>query len=214
MTVLRFNGVERAFHWTFALIFLALLGTGLALEHPDLRGIPFYGSKLVREVHLTLALLLLCLPALAASWDGFASVRAMLRAALAFRAADSAWLRALGGHLVGRGGEMPPQGRFNAGQKLNAYLTILATVGLALSGVLIAPLHGPIPQAWRELLYQVHTVLAYAIIPLVAVHIGLALVWPPTRPALSGMLSGRVAAAWARRHHAAWLADVQDGRSE
>jgi formate dehydrogenase subunit gamma len=195
--------VERLFHWAFALVFLGLLG-GLALQHPDLRGIPFMGSKLVREVHLTLALLLLCLPALAAAWDDFRSVRVLLRDVLGWRAHDTRWLAALLGRVVRRCDALPAQGRFNAGQKLNARATIGLTACLALTGVLITPHPSPVPQAWRELLYQLHVALAYLAIPLVLGHVLLATLWPSTRPSLWGMLRGRVSAEWARQHHRLW----------
>ncbi len=47
--------------------------------------------------------------------------------------------------------------------------------------------------------------LAFAIIPLIAGHLFLALLFRPTRPSLRGALLGTVSADWARRHHARWL---------
>ena len=46
---------------------------------------------------------------------------------------------------------------------------------------------------------------------LVAGHLYLALVHEPTRPALRGMTSGRVDAAFAREHHAAWTPEPDAG---
>jgi cytochrome b subunit of formate dehydrogenase len=42
---------------------------------------------------------------------------------------------------------------------------------------------------------------------LVAGHLYMAIVNPGTRPALRGMLTGRVDRNWARAHHAEWRAD-------
>jgi formate dehydrogenase subunit gamma len=39
-------------------------------------------------------------------------------------------------------------------------------------------------------------------------HVFLALINPTTRPALRGMLTGRVDRAWAVRHHPRWVAEV------
>jgi cytochrome b subunit of formate dehydrogenase len=47
-----------------------------------------------------------------------------------------------------------------------------------------------------------HVGAAYLSIILVLGHLYMALVNPGTRPALSGMISGRVDRAWLRSHHA------------
>jgi cytochrome b subunit of formate dehydrogenase len=138
----------RLVHWGFALAFFGLLGSGVALANPDLRGIPFLGSKLVREIHLTWAVLLFVLPALAAAWDGFAQLG---------QVAD----------------------RLNVGQKLNLWLVVSLTFGLAVTGSIIgAPVVGPIPAAVREAVYPLHVVLAYCTVPVVAGHVLLATLLP------------------------------------
>lgn len=193
----------RLAHWGFALAFLGLLGSGLALGQPSLRGIPFLGSKLVREIHLTSAVLLFLLPALAASWDGYREIRRQWAAARWLGARDWRWLAALPRRAVGRG-SLPPQGRFNAGQKLNVYAVLLLVAGLAATGLVIAPEAGrPVPQAVRGLVYELHVLLAWATLPLVVGHVFLAALFPPTRPALRGMLAGGVRADWAVEHHGA-----------
>jgi formate dehydrogenase subunit gamma len=199
----------RLVHWTLAAAFLGLLATGLALESPDLRGIPFLGSKLVREIHLTCAVLLLLMPALAASWDGFREVRSVWREARHFVAGDLGWLRGVCLRLVGWRAEFPSQGRLNAGQKLNTLVLVALLSGLAVSGAIIAPEAGrPVPQVVREFVYEIHRLLAYSTIPIIAAHIVLATLWPSTRPALRGMLVGSVRSDWARAHHALWVAEA------
>lgn len=214
-TVERYNAVERAFHWTFALTFLGLLASGLAMEHPDLRGIPFLGSKLAREAHLTLALLIFCLPALAAAWDDFHSTTRMLAAAFRWDLHGLRRLVRAVGRVSGSRPARPVEGRFNTGQKLNALAVLVLTAGLALTGALLAPHPGPFPQTWREVLYLTHTTLAYLTLPLVGGHVFLAVCWPSTRPAFWGMVHGRVSLEWARKHYPVWLEGLdarQDGQ--
>ena len=62
------------------------------------------------------------------------------------------------------------------------------------------------PQALREVLYEVHTWLAYATLPLIVGHVVLSTLVPQTREALGGMVRGWVTRDWARAHHGAWLA--------
>jgi formate dehydrogenase subunit gamma len=207
--VYRWSIPMRLFHWTLALAFLGLLGSGLALESADLRGIPFLGSKLVRELHLSLAVLLLIVPAIAASWDSFRAVGDLWHQASHFASNDVRWLIAISRRPVGRAGALPPQGFFNAGQKLNVLVLAVLLGGLAITGAVIAPEAGrPVPQGIRELVYPIHRLLAYATVPILVAHVLLATVWPSTRPALRGMLSGSVRSDWARSHHALWLGDV------
>jgi formate dehydrogenase subunit gamma len=202
----RWSVATRLVHWALALAFLALLGSGLALESPDLRGIPFLGSKLVREVHLSWAVVLFVLPSLAASWDGFRDVGRVWREASHFVGDDVRWLGAVCVRLIGRRRELPAQGLLNAGQKLNVLVLLVLIVGLAVTGLLIAPEGGrPIPQAVREVVYEFHRALAYATVPLIVGHIALGTIWPATRPALRGMLTGSVRRDWARAHHALWV---------
>jgi formate dehydrogenase subunit gamma len=207
--VYRWSIPMRLVHWTLALAFLGLLSSGLALESAELRGIPFLGSKLVREVHLTWAVLLLVLPALAGAWDSFRELGSAWREARSFRRVDWTWLRGLCLRVVGGRRELAPQGFFNAGQKLNVLVLAVLLAGLAITGTLIAPEAGrPVPQGIRELIYPIHRLLAYATLPILLGHVLLATVWPSTRPALRGILSGYVRRDWARSHHGAWLGDV------
>ena len=135
----------RLLHWSLALAFFGLLGSGLALQNPDLRGIPLLGSRLMREVHLTWAVLLLIGPALAAAWDGF-------------REPFQVWL----------------SDRFNLGQRLNVVLVLVLLVGLVGSGLVVATDRLIMPQSLREAAYGVHRVLAYATVPLIGAHVALA----------------------------------------
>ena len=136
----------RLLHASLAVAFFGLLASGLALQHPDLRGIPLLGSRLVREVHLTWAVLLLVGPGLAAAWDGF-------------REPVAVWL----------------SDRFNVGQRLNVVVVLALLLGLGLSGVVVASDRLVVPQAVREAAYGVHRLLAYATLPLIGAHVALAL---------------------------------------
>jgi cytochrome b subunit of formate dehydrogenase len=59
-------------------------------------------------------------------------------------------------------------------------------------------------HAWLTLL---------ALLPL-AGHVFLALVFPPTRPSLRGMLSGAVDREWAVHHHPHWGGAPSPGRKD
>jgi cytochrome b subunit of formate dehydrogenase len=45
-------------------------------------------------------------------------------------------------------------------------------------------------------------------------HVFLAVIYPSTRPAPRGMLTGWVDRRWAQRHHPGWLAELDARRAE
>jgi cytochrome b subunit of formate dehydrogenase len=91
-----------------------------------------------------------------------------------------------------------PAGRFNAGQKLNFILITLLLAALFVSGIgLVITGSHPVNPVFKA----AHVVAAYAALLLVAGHLYMAVINPSTRPALRGMVSGKVDAAWARKYH-------------
>jgi formate dehydrogenase subunit gamma len=200
----RFSRTERTLHWVNALGFFMLLATGLILYLPSLSML--VGRRpLIKDLH---------------AWSGVGWVAALALIALlgdrrgllrtareldAFDADDVRWLRRR---------RPAPQGRFNAGQKVNASLTAAFTVLFLVSGLLL----------WlgeRDTRYRfastvvLHDGLMYVALVLLAGHLYLALIHPATRHALRGMTIGTVDEEWARAHHPKWWAagSGDDGRS-
>ncbi len=105
-------------------------------------------------------------------------------------------------------GYAPPQGRFNAGQKINTILLGASAIGFGLTGLIMwQSAHFPASLQWAvQGSVNLHDILAILTAALVAGHIYLAALHPTTRPGLSGMFSGQVDRAWARHHHPKWVA--------
>jgi formate dehydrogenase subunit gamma len=100
-----------------------------------------------------------------------------------------------------------PQGRFNAGQMLNAALTAAFAVLFFVSGLLLWL--GERDHRFRLASSIVlHDGLTFASIVLVSGHLYLARFYPATRHALRGMTAGDVRRDWAARHHAKWVRDL------
>ena len=102
---------------------------------------------------------------------------------------------------------LPPQGRFNAGQKLNTVAIAAATVGFIGTG-LIMDFSIKFPPSWSDSADTWHIWLMWICAPLIAGHLILALLWPSTRPALRGIVTGFVRLDFARRRHAKWATTV------
>jgi len=189
--VRRISPAERLLHWVNAAGFFFLLATGLILYLPRLSML-VSRRQLIQSLHFWAGV----------GWLGALAVVVLLggRRLLAtareldtFDSDDLRWLR-------GRGG---PQGRFNAGQKINAVLTAAFTILFGVSGLLLW--FGEQDTRYRFASTVVlHDGLMYVSLLLLVGHLYLALIHPATRHALRGMTLGSVDADWAARHHAKW----------
>ncbi len=194
--VRRFTPVERLLHWVNALGFFFLLATGLILYLPSL-SILVARRQLIQSMHFwagvgwlgALALVLVV------------GVRRFIRTAREIESFDNDDLRWL------RGGKAP-QGRFNAGQKINAALTAAFTILFGVSGLLLW--FGERDTRLRFASTVIlHDGLMYVSLALLVGHLYLALIHPATRHALRGMTIGTVSEEWARRHHGKWQPEPQ-----
>lgn len=189
----RFSPTERTFHWVHAVAFFVMLATGLVLYLPPLS--EAIGRRpLVKGVHLYAAAGWAVALVLTFVLGDRAGLRATARELNLFDADDRMWLR----------GRPRPQGRFNAGQKLNAAVTAAFAVLFTVSGVLLWL--GERDSAFRfGSTILLHDFLTVVSIVLVAGHLYLSLIYPATRHSLRGITTGDVRTEWARRHHPKWL---------
>lgn len=202
-TLLRFGKTTRWFHWTFAVSFLALASSGAVLA---LRGALGLGPEAVARVvslHLSAALALGTGPLLVLLSGRTSETLRDLREPFRWTRDDVRWLARKPLEVLGRA-DLPPAGKLNAGQKVNALASMLLTGCLAATGLWLWQRPGSL-VAWFA-----HLSLFVGWLPLFAGHLSLALVFPSTRPALRGMLTGRVGREWARHHHAAWVGALEE----
>ena len=192
--VRRFSRTERAVHWVHAAAFFVLLASGLVLYLPALA--EAVGRRpFVKAVHVDTAIVWAAALALVVLVGDRRGLRRTLRDLDLFDEDDRLWLR----------GVRSPQGRFNAGQKMNAALTAAFAVLFAGSGFLL----------WlgeRDVRFRfagtivLHDGLMWISLVLLVGHLYLAVINPATRHALRGITEGSVDAEWAARHHPKWLA--------
>jgi formate dehydrogenase subunit gamma len=96
-----------------------------------------------------------------------------------------------------------PQGRFNAGQKVNAALTAAFMILFVVSGLLLWLGERDTRLRFASTVV-LHDGLFFAAAALLVGHLYLAVVHPATRHALRGMTVGTVREEWAAHHHAKW----------
>ncbi len=209
----RFSAADRMVHWVIAAAFFALLLSGLGLWLPPSANPVLDHRDAVRTIHLDAALVLVAvlIPSLARG----APLNALWHDTEMFTREDWVWLRRALVPKPWRGGPLPPQGRFNAGQKLNTMLTAAAVVGFIGTGAVMWQGERLLPSL-AAACDQWHVWLMFLLGPLVLGHMAMALLVPSTRPALRGMVLGTVRLDFARRRHARWadaVAPMSGGES-
>lgn len=190
--VKRFGRTERALHWVHATAFFVLLASGLVLWLPQLS--VWVGRRtLVKDVHLYTAVAWGVAIVLIVVFGNRRALTAIWREVETIDRDDRRWLTL----------RKAPQGRFNAGQKLNVIVTTAFAILFAVSGVLLWLAARDARFRWGGPIV-VHDVLTVASVLVVSGHLYLALIHPTTRHALRGMTRGDVRADWAERHHPKW----------
>jgi len=191
--VRRFSRTERTLHWVHASAFFVLLASGLVLYVPRLSEL--VGRRpLVKDIHFDTGLAWMLALALVIVLGDRRGLRRTLRQLDGFDHDDRLWLRRI----------PRPQGRFNAGQKLNFALTASFSVLFAVSGLLLW--YGERDNRFRfASTIFLHDGLMYVSLVLLVGHLYLALIYPSTRHALRGMTTGSVRRDWAAQHHKKWV---------
>ena len=197
----RFTRTERAVHWVHATAFVILLATGLGLYLPSLAEL--VGRRpLLKTIHVYTAVAWLVALVLIVVLGDRRSLRATAREIDLFDRDDRAWLK----------GRHPPQGRLNAGQKVNAILTAVFAVMFALTGFFLW--YGERNTRFRfAQTILIHDWLMYVSFFLFIGHLYLSLINPKTRHSLNGITRGWVDEDWARAHHAKWAAQAESTSS-
>jgi formate dehydrogenase subunit gamma len=198
----RFTRTERGVHWVQATSFLLLLTSGFVLALPQFEAAIGH-RELLREIHLTGAFFFFFGPAIIALSADRRSMGQDVEAVDTWDADDLRWLIPFP-ILRAFGVSTPPQGRFNAGQKLNAIFVVWCTLVFTVTGLIL----------WQNRRFStdlvsrsndIHTALAYIALAAFLGHLFLATVYPKTRPAFRAIVQGWVRRSWAEHHHLKWV---------
>jgi formate dehydrogenase subunit gamma len=193
----RYSTAERLTHWAVALAYVALFFSGLALFHPFFywTSALFGGGPLMRILHPFVGVAFAIL--------FYAYALRLVRDNL-FAPSDRRWFAGMIDYMNKRG-EVPVEGKYNAGQKA-MYWSMIATIALLLvSGLLMwRPYFTPaVPLGLRRVANLVHAIMAFIMFVGIGVHV-YAAYW--TKGSMRAMTRGTVSRAWARFHHPGWYA--------
>lgn len=126
--IVRYSLPDRFIHWTVAFSFVYLALSGLGIFTPKLAWLlsVLGGGQVVRAWHPIVG----CIFVVAVLFLFFKWLRD-----LKLTPDDRVWLKRVRDYMAGRDENVPPSGRFNAGQKLLFWAQVALVLVLLLSGI-------------------------------------------------------------------------------
>ena len=194
---------DRINHWVVAVLFFGAGLSGLSLFHPALFFLSnlFGGGPWTRILHPFMGVLMVV---------SFAGLFSRFWRANVMTDNDKAWNRNLLALLRGDKGNMPPAGRYNAGQKVmfwtfSGSLALLFITGFVFWRPWFA---GYFPILAIRLALVLHAFAAVVLVLTLIVHV-YAVIW--VKGTLRAMTRGTVTRTWADRNHPLWNKEVTGG---
>lgn len=202
--ILRYTLAERVVHWVAGLAYVYVLLTGLAFYSPHLYWIAILlgGAPTSRYWH---------------PWIGLVFAATLFRMLriwindMHITQPDRAWAKSIGRYIRNEDEDLPPIGRFNAGQKYFFWVMLYAGITMLVSG-LVLWFPERIPWSFRFLRYAailLHVSAALVSIGAFIIHVymGTAMV----RGGFTSIIRGEVSPDWAKMHHRLWYSKVTGG---
>jgi formate dehydrogenase subunit gamma len=128
--------------------------------------------------------------------------------------ADRRWKREIKHYIENDDQNLPPEGRFNYGQKIYFWLMFYGVIFLLISGIGLWFVEDiPWSLHWlRYLAVTVHVVAALATIGGFIIHVYMSTAM--VRGGFSSIIRGEVSTLWAKTHHRLWYEQVTGDRTD
>lgn len=210
--VVRFSAAERFLHLLYLAAFLTLAATGLVLYLPQFQGYTLGEAGLLsRLLHRIAAVALMASPLLYVLLDR-RNCRDSLRRILSWGRADREWFRTgLRYYWTGERTGMPPQGKFNTGQKLHALVQVVAFAVFVATGLVLWVWAAATPPLLFRVSVILHDLAFLVSSGFFLLHVYLALIHPLTRPHVGAMVDGTIPEADARTLYPIWHEELRGG---
>jgi len=212
-------------HWFNAMVWGLELMTGAALvTSSSLRVAPpsyvrivqgfFHSQANMLQFHIAVGIAWLCVFAVYGTF-GFRTYlrKQVLQREVSLDGDDIQWLRIRFLRLLKRTSEsLPPQGIYNAGQKLFAIAVYTMAPVIMITGIIMTfHLVGTAVVGWAAV---VHFAAVGAVLSGLIIHVYMAAVFPEEKPAFFSMITGSVNELYAFRHHFKWWDEVCGNRGK
>jgi formate dehydrogenase subunit gamma len=204
--VQRYTFAERAYHWINAIAYTYLMLTGLAIFTPLAYWLAYVlgGPATIRYWHPWIGLIYLA----TIFW-----MHRMWKRDMQKIPEDERWSKNIRAYAENRDELMPPQGRFNAGQKQFWWVMLYCTFILLITGIIMwIPEKMPRELHWvLPITVFIHSATALITIAAFIIHVYMS-VWV-TPGSVKAMVEGHVSTGWARTHHRLWYEKITGRRN-
>jgi formate dehydrogenase subunit gamma len=199
-SIQRYTERERMNHWVMAILFFLAALSGLAFFHPSMYWLTnlFGGGAWTRILHPFLGVLMFL---------SFIGLMTKLWHHNKITDDDKKWLAAVSENITGQEQGLQDVGRYNGGQKVLFWVTVVCTFLLLITGVMFWQpwFADSFPIGLRRIAALLHALSATVLIVGTIVHI-YAAIW--IKGSIRAMSRGTVSEAWARKHHPAWYREM------
>lgn len=220
-TLHRHDAAVRWLHWLNALVWLFMGLTGLGLlgrsayritppAYSDVMLGLFGSPGALLKAHVTVGMIWVASLVLFGIF-GFRRHLLPWLGHLRPRSGDLTWIwRKFQNLLLGRQLTLPPQSKYNAGQKFFGLAVALGTVLIVASGLALylLPASGP-PIRWAV---PVHFGAMALVLVGLTVHVFMAAILPSERPVFRSMFTGRITERYAQENNQLWWTSQTMGR--
>ena len=204
--VQRYSFIERAYHWINSIAYTYLMLTGLALFTPLAYwlGYVFGGPATMRFWHPWVGLVYF----FTILWMHGKWKRDMRKIPQ-----DDQWTKNIRAYVENNDEKMPPQERFNAGQKQFWWVMFYCTFILLITGIIMwFPEKIPPTLHWiGPVVMFIHSATALVTIAAFIIHVYMS-IWV-TPGSVKAMVEGNVSTTWARTHHRLWYEKITGRRN-
>jgi formate dehydrogenase subunit gamma len=201
----RYTFKERAYHWINAITYSYLFLTGLAFFTPYMMWIAYVlgGPATSRLVHPWVGLVYF----VSTLW-----MQARWKDDMKAIPQDEQWSKNVKAYIQNQDELMPPQDRFNAGQKQFWWIMLYCTFILLVTGIIMwFPERIPRGIHWLlPITVFIHSATALITIAAFLIHVYMS-VWV-TPGSTKAMIEGNVSVSWARTHHRLWYEKIMGRR--
>lgn len=209
--VLKHSEQTRTMHWVHLICFIILGLTGIAFYF-DIAGIVnlFGGEASASDVHHWTGVIFTLGPLVYVLFN-FERFSKFIDTITTFTKDDFGWLKTMGGYIPFIKAEhIPPQDKYNAGQKMLGLLVIAGCILMIVTGFPMWLLKHSMPAVLVWLTWKIHFWTAVILILAVLGHFFLAAIHPKSRVEFASMMiDGYVDAEYTSHHNAKWFAELK-----
>ncbi len=210
----RFNFVSRMTHWGHTVTFLLCLFTGLLIfmDGMDFLSPVFGGFNGANLVHRIAAVGMTIFIVIFILFD-FKGIVSWVKDIFRFGVNDIIFVMKFPLEFLGFPVKVPPQTRFNGGEKGNSIVTPTCVILLVLSGYIMW-FPAFFSAGLVRVAYPIHDLAMIFATCMVCMHGYLGSFHPGSGESFWGMWKGTVREDWAKHHHATWYEETYGQKAD